>query len=70
MVDLAEAVEAFALSDEGRAYRDADSLLAACLDRWPDLTQAAFDREFGTALAAMRAELCPPNARQAGKSSR
>ena len=61
MADLAEAVEAFALSDEGRAHRDADSILAACVGRWSDLTQAEFDRGFGAAVPAMRVELSLPN---------
>lgn len=44
MVDLAEVVDTFVLSDHGRPHREADSILATRVDRWWDLTQDAIDR--------------------------
>lgn len=70
MADLAETVVAFILSDDGRAHRDADSILAACVDRWPNLTQAEFDSGFGAALAAMRAKATKLKVPRGAKSAR
>lgn len=54
--DRAPALAAFLLSDEGRACRDPDAILSACVSRWPALSQDEFRRGFAIAQETLRAD--------------
>lgn len=54
--DRAPALAAFLLSDEGRAFRDPDAILAVCVIRWPGLSHDEFRRGFAIAQETLRAD--------------
>lgn len=56
MIDRAPALAAFLVSEEGRACRDPDAILSACVDRWPDLRHDEFRRGFAIAQETLRAD--------------
>ena len=56
VADRAPALAAFLLSDDGRACRDPDAILSACVSRWPSLRHDEFERGFAIAQETLRAD--------------